>query len=41
MFKRGRDFERGLGPLSPELPSPAVNFCGFLSVILAGEEIKG
>jgi hypothetical protein len=41
MFKRGRDFERGLRPLSPELPSPAVNICGFLSVILAGEGIKG
>jgi len=23
LFERGREFERGLRPLSPELPSPA------------------
>jgi hypothetical protein len=41
MFERGKEFERGLRPLSPELPSPAINICGFLPVILAGEGIKG
>jgi hypothetical protein len=29
--------ERGRSPLSSILPSPAINACGFLVVILAGE----
>jgi hypothetical protein len=41
IFERGREFERGLCPLSPELPSPAINICGLLPVLLAGEGIKG
>jgi len=41
MFERGKEFERGRSPLSPELPSPAINICDFLPVILAGEGIKG
>jgi len=41
MFERGEEFERGLRPLSPELPSPAINICDFLPVILAGEGTKG
>jgi hypothetical protein len=27
---RGKEFERGRSPLSPELPSLAINICGFL-----------
>jgi hypothetical protein len=41
VFERGREYERGLRPLSLELPSPAINICGFLSMSLAGEGIKG
>jgi len=41
MFERGKEFERGLRPLSSELPSPAINICGCLPVIPAGEGIKG
>jgi len=37
MFERGKEFERGLRPLSPELPSLAISICGFLPMILAGE----
>jgi hypothetical protein len=37
MFKRGKEFERELRPLSPELPSPAINICSFLPAFLAGE----
>jgi len=39
--QEGEKYERGLSPLSPELPSSAINICGFLPVILAGEGIKG
>jgi len=39
LFKRGKEFERGRSPLSPELPSPAINICGFLPVSLAGEAL--
>jgi len=41
MFERGREFERGLRPLSSRLPSPAINSCGFLLAFQAGEGIKG
>jgi hypothetical protein len=41
LFERGRGFERGLRPLSLELPSTAINTCGFLPEILAVEGIKG
>jgi hypothetical protein len=41
MFERGREFERGLRPLSLILPSPTINICGFVPVILAGGGIKG
>jgi len=41
MFERGKEFERGLRPLSPELPFPSINIYGFLQLILAGEGIKG
>jgi hypothetical protein len=41
LFKRGKEFERGLRPLSPELPFPAIKICGLISVVLAGEGIKG
>jgi hypothetical protein len=40
-LRGGKEFERGLRPLSPELPFPAINICGFLQLILAGEGIKG
>jgi hypothetical protein len=41
LFKRGREYERGLSPLSPGLPSPAINIYGCLPMIPAGEGIKG
>jgi hypothetical protein len=41
MFERGKEFERGRSPLSPELPSPAINIFSLLPVSLAGEGIKG
>jgi hypothetical protein len=41
MFERGKEFERGLRPLSSILPSPVINIYGFLPMILAGEGIKG
>jgi len=41
MFERGKEFERGLRPLSLELPSTAINIYGISPVILAGEGIKG
>jgi hypothetical protein len=41
MFERGREFERGRSPLSPELPSPAIDIFGILPVFPAGEGIKG
>jgi len=37
MFERGKELERGLRPLSSELPSPAINACGLLPVLLVGE----
>jgi len=37
MFERGRAFERGLHPLFSGLPSPAINACGLLPVMLAVE----
>jgi len=39
--RKYRVFERGLRPLSPELPSPAINICKELSKNLAGEGTKG
>jgi hypothetical protein len=41
MFERGKEFERGRSPLSLKLPSPAINTCGFLPMLQAGEGIKG
>jgi hypothetical protein len=41
MFEKGREFERGLHPLSSKLPSLAINNCGLLPVSPAGEGIKG
>jgi len=41
MFERGKELERGLRPLSFKLPSPAINTCGLLPVILAGEGVRG
>jgi hypothetical protein len=41
MFERGKELERGRSPLSPELPSPAINIYGVLPVFPAGEGIKG
>jgi len=41
LFERGREYERGLRPLSPELPSPAINVFEDLSMSLAGEGTKG
>jgi hypothetical protein len=41
MFERGKEFERGLRPLSLKLPFPAINTCGFLPTLPAGEGIKG
>jgi hypothetical protein len=41
LFERGIKYERGRSPLSPELPSPAVNIFGCLPMIPAGEGIKG
>jgi hypothetical protein len=40
MFERGREFERGLRPLSSELPSPAINIFKQRSMSLAGEGIQ-
>jgi hypothetical protein len=40
MFERGREFERGRSPLSPQLPSPATNIFRPHSMYLAGEGIK-
>jgi len=37
LFERGREYERGLRPLSPELPSPAIIIRDDLSMLLAGE----
>jgi len=37
MFERGKEYERGRSPLSPKLPSPAINICDFLPVIPAGD----
>jgi hypothetical protein len=37
LFERGRDFERGLRPLSLTLPSPASSIYEFLSRYPAGE----
>jgi hypothetical protein len=37
MFERGKEYERGRSPLSPILPSSAINNCGFLPMVLAGE----
>jgi hypothetical protein len=37
LFERGRDFERGLRPLSLTLPSPAINIYEFLPMFPAGE----
>jgi hypothetical protein len=41
MLKRGREFERGLRPLSPELPSPARINPGYITTFQAGGGIKG
>jgi len=41
MFDRGKEFERGLRPLSSSLPSPATNIYDDLSTLLAGEGIQG
>jgi hypothetical protein len=41
MFERGKEYERGLRPLSPKLPSAAINIPGLLPTLLAGEGIKG
>jgi hypothetical protein len=43
LFERGRDFERGLRPLSLTHPSPAINIYEFLTMFPAGEEftLKG
>jgi hypothetical protein len=40
MAKRGREFERGLRPLSLKLPSPANMNTGF-TMFQAGEGIQG
>jgi len=41
LFERGKEFERGRSPLSPELPSPA-NITGKKpQILMAGEGIKG
>jgi hypothetical protein len=40
MFERGKEYERGLRPLSTQLPSPAINTRGLLTMISAGEGIK-
>jgi hypothetical protein len=37
MFKRGKELERGRSPLSPVLPSPAINIFNYVSMSLAGE----
>jgi hypothetical protein len=39
LFKRGRKYERGLRPLSPELPSSGINIYDCLHMIPAGEGI--
>jgi hypothetical protein len=41
VFERGRVIERGLRPLSPELPFPAKNIRKVCSIFLAGKGIKG
>jgi hypothetical protein len=41
LFERGREFERGLRPLSPQLPSPAINIFKQRSMYPAGEGIQG
>jgi hypothetical protein len=38
---QGREHERGLSPLSFILPSPAINIWGCVTMIPAGEGIKG
>jgi hypothetical protein len=37
LFERGRNFERGLCPLSITLPSPAININEFLPMFPDGE----
>ena len=37
LFERGRNFKRGLRPLSLTLPSPAINNYEFLPMFPAGE----
>jgi len=37
LFERGRNFERGIRPLSLTLPSPAINIYEFLPMFPAGE----
>jgi hypothetical protein len=41
LFERGKEFERGLRPLSSKLPSPAINIFEDLSMSPAGEGIQG
>jgi hypothetical protein len=41
LFKRGKEFERGLSPLSPEFPFPAINIRSIFTVSRAGEGIEG
>jgi hypothetical protein len=41
MFERGKEFERGLRPLSSLLPSSAINTCDDLSVAPGWRGDKG
>jgi hypothetical protein len=41
LFKRGREFERGRSPLSPELPSPARDSDKKSEILMTGEGTQG